>query len=174
MISLTRNCTAPYRDLGKILKECKETLPPEILSQIKRVLHHCNPTKFIVRITEEQHREARFSKNTTKVETIISKEERKKCVATFPCWIEKFFPDLWPQGFIFKEGKKYRLAFDGSFLETLLSTYMGKLVSTTDEIELYFRSVISSHLAQIFNIRISYPEKEILIFDDDASGAFSN
>ena len=49
---------------------------------------------------------------------------------------------------------------------------MRKLVSTTDEIELHCGSDMARHLVNICNIRIFYPEKEILLFDDDSSGMF--
>ena len=47
MCSLTRNYTESCRYPYKILKECKDVLPLELLAQLKRVLHHYSPTKFV-------------------------------------------------------------------------------------------------------------------------------
>ena len=76
----------------KILRECKESLLPELLIQIKRVLYHNNPTKFIGHIAAEQCMQSRdfgnhasLSNSITKVENNLSKEERNKCAALFPC-----------------------------------------------------------------------------------------
>ena len=94
MHSVTGNCTASCRDPNKIFKECKDALPPELLAQLKLVLHHNNPTKSIGYIIAEQHRKARacgnytsVSKPPTKLETALSKEERNKCTEAFTCWL---------------------------------------------------------------------------------------
>ena len=47
-------------------------------------------------------------------------------------------------------------------------------MSTTDEIELQHRTAMTRHLVQMCNLRISHPSKEILTFDNDASGAIRN
>ena len=44
MHSLILNCKASCRDPDKVLKECKYALPPELLAELKRVLHYHNPT----------------------------------------------------------------------------------------------------------------------------------
>ena len=88
-------------DPDKIRREYKEDLPLELIAQLKRILNHHNPTRFIGHVTEEQHRKYRacgnytsVSNNMTKVEATLNKEERNKHVAEFLCWLEKFFPDL--------------------------------------------------------------------------------
>ena len=144
---LSRNCKVSCRDPDNILKEFKGAQPPELIAHLKRVLCHHNPTNFIGNIRVDQRRKSRVYSNNasvykkmTAVETTLNKEERKKIVVAFPCWIEKLFPGLFltPQGFIFKEVKIYRLVFDGSFLETPFSTCISKLVSIIDDIELYY------------------------------------
>ena len=57
-------------------------------------------------------------------------------------------------------------------MEKLFSTCIRKFSSTADEIELHHWSAMTKHLDQICNIRISYPDKEILIFYEDTSREF--
>ena len=102
MLSLTGNYTASYRDPDKILQECKDALPPDLLVQLKRVLNHHNLTKFVGHGTTEQLRQAHaygnhasVANNVQKVESTLSKEELNECVAVFPCWLERFFPYLY-------------------------------------------------------------------------------
>ena len=54
--SLTGNSADSYRDPDTILRECKDALSRHLLNQLKRVLHHHDSTKFLVHVTEEQHR----------------------------------------------------------------------------------------------------------------------
>ena len=181
MCSLTGNCTSSCRDPGKMLRECKEALSLDLFTQAKRVLHYHKPTKFTGHITAEQRRQDRACGNHAlvvnkipKVESTLNKEERNKNVAVFPCWLEQLFPDLWlgAQGLIWKEGKNDRLVFDGSFLETLFSTRINQIVSTTDEIELHYGTAMARSLVKMHNLRTSYPTKEILLFDEETLGVF--
>ena len=55
--SITGNYTASYRDPDTMLRECQEMLPLDLLPQIKRVLCHHNPTKFLGRIIAEERRQ---------------------------------------------------------------------------------------------------------------------
>ena len=52
MRNLTRNYTVSYRDLDTILQESKDTLPPDLLAQFKRVLNHHNTTNFVGHVIE--------------------------------------------------------------------------------------------------------------------------
>ena len=74
------------------------------------------------------------------------------------------------QGLICKEGKNDRLVFDRSFTETPLSACINQFDSTIDEIELHRWLATTRHIVQICNMRMFYPDKETLLFDDDASG----
>ena len=47
MRSLTGNFTFSYRDPDKTIQECKDALPPDLLVELKLVLNHHNPTKFV-------------------------------------------------------------------------------------------------------------------------------
>ena len=113
--SLTGNYTATYREPDKILRACDEALTPELLTQLKRVLHHHNPSTLIGHVTAQQRQEARkygnyasVAKHLTKVEKPLNKEEWNKYVTAFSCWLERFFSNLFitPQGLICKVGKK--------------------------------------------------------------------
>ena len=57
-------------------------------------------------------------------------------------------------------------------METPFSTSINTFYSTKDETKLYCGSAMNRHIVQICNIRIFCPDKEILVFNDNASGAF--
>eukprot|EP00957_Ditylum_brightwellii_P068819 5224078-Ditylum_brightwellii.AAC.1 len=41
-----------------------------------------------------------------------------------------------------------------------------------NELEVTFGSAMPNHLIRIWNLRISYPDNDILLWNDDATGAF--
>ena len=98
MWSLTGNYTATYRDPDKVLKAFSAVLTPELLIQLKHVLHHHNPSKLAGHVTAKKSQEAyacgkhaSVTKHLAKVEDTLRKEEHNKHVTTFPCWLEHFF-----------------------------------------------------------------------------------
>ena len=75
--SLTGNYTATYRDPDKILKACDAALTPELLTQLKRVLHHYNPSKLTGHVTAQQREEARKYGNHASVAKHLTKVEKR-------------------------------------------------------------------------------------------------
>ena len=62
--------------------------------------------------------------------------------------------------------------FDGYFMEIPFSTCTNKFALTIDKVELHCGLAMNRHLFKICNIRISYSDKEILLFDEENSGSF--
>ena len=171
------NCASSYREPKKFLGSAKTLYPitthptqkgstPLQPNKVHRP-HNKRPMQVSPRLRQPHL----HLQSTSKAKTTL-KEERNKYAVAFPYWLEK---NPWltshPARFDFQRRKKDRLVFDGSFLETLSSTYTNKIASTTEEIQPHWRLATNRHLVQIFNIRIYYPDKEITLFDDDASGS---
>ena len=94
MRSLSENYAASYRDPEKILREFKDALPPELLAQLKRVLHYHNQMHRPCHRRTSQARPCLLKpriclQKMTEVDTDLSKEERTNNAEAFPCWIEK-------------------------------------------------------------------------------------
>lgn len=112
--------------------------------------------------------------NLEKVMETMNREDRKDHVLTFPAWLAKWIPDLMTiaQGFIMKFGKNDRLVFDASFILSLLSRPFNHRIDMDDEPEIIFGGAWQKFLTWIYNLRISYPDLEIYLFDDDVTAAF--
>ena len=173
----------PYKERLSLLQRTRynDLEVQRCVTPIPAFLPQTNPTKFVGNITAEQLRQARacgnhtsVANNVPKVEHALNKEDCKKHVEVFPCWLERFFPDTCtaPHGLICKEVKSDRLVLDGSFLETPFSTYINQFASTMDKIELHYGTEMTRHLVQTHDLRTSCPSKDILLFDDEASGVF--
>ena len=69
------------------------------------------------------------------------------------------------------EGKKDRLVFDGSFKFAHDTGSVNSWTHKKHEPPLVFPQSFVAHLQQIYNLRITYPEEEIFLWDDDVSSA---
>ena len=96
-------------------------------------------SKFKGHVTADHRKQVRdygnqdsVSKNLSKVEQTLNKEERNKHVAAFPCSLERFFPELLltPPGLVHKECKKDR---HRSLMETPFSTCITSLRHSNDK-----------------------------------------
>ena len=179
--SLKGNHNALHRDPEEILAKCEKALDRDLLAQLKRVLNNNNPSKFKGHATADQRKENRvygnhasISKNIEKVNKTMNKEERNKLLGVFPVWLERFIPHmhLTPQDLLTKMRKKDRLVFDAAHLVSPFSICINDFTKVEDEIELQYGKTFKGYLKRIYNLRITYRFKEILLFDDDASGAF--
>jgi len=92
----------------------------------------------------------------------------------FPSWIARFIPNLHltPQGLVIKPGKNDRLVFDGSHLIKFNSSCVNMFTNPNLEPKIRYGKAFQRHITRIWNLRISYPKKDILLWDDDVSGAF--
>eukprot|EP00957_Ditylum_brightwellii_P130483 9954609-Ditylum_brightwellii.AAC.1 len=109
-----------------------------------------------------------------KIRKVMNKEDRKCYLIPLPCWMTRFFPHLHvtSQGLIIKPGKNERLVFDGLIKLDRNSKPVNSMTHVKYEPKVTFRQALPKHLIRICNLRISYPNEEILLWDDDATGAF--
>ena len=104
----------------------------------------------------------------------INKEEHNRFLLTFSNWLARFIPHLHltPSGLVVKLGKKDRLIFGASFAVHHNSEYVNNWTNKANESPLVFPKALLTHLTRIYNLRISYPHEEILLWDDKISSTF--
>jgi hypothetical protein len=156
-------------------------LEPQLLRELLRVLKDGCPATYN---TEGTHREfcemldygnhPSVTKNIAKVMKTMNKEDRKDHVLTFPAWLAPFIQHLMltPNGFVIKPRKNDRLVFDASFMLHMDSKPYNHHISLDDEPEIIFGQAWTKFLISVYNLRITYPSKEIYLFDDDVAAAF--
>jgi hypothetical protein len=115
-----------------------------------------------------------LSTHIAKVMETMNKEDRKDHVLTFPAWLARFVPHLMttPQGYVMTPGKNDRLVFDASFMLHEDSRPFNHCIDLSDEPEIIFGGAYTKYLTAIFNLRITYPNDDIFVMDDDVAGAF--
>ena len=101
------------------------------------------------------------------------KEARNDYVIAFPSWLAHLCHNihLTPQGLVVKPGKADRLVWDGSFLINYDSTCINSMQDPSKSPPIYYGDALTRHFTRIYNLRVTYPNDEIYLWDDDVSGA---
>eukprot|EP00957_Ditylum_brightwellii_P190546 14504564-Ditylum_brightwellii.AAC.1 len=109
-----------------------------------------------------------------KVQKVMNKEDRNCYLVPFCFWMVRFIThiNVTPQGLIVKLGKNDRLVLNGSIKLDQNSKPLDSMTHLKNEPEVAFGSAMPNHLIVIWNLRISYPDDDILLWDDDVTGAF--
>ena len=72
-----------------------------------------------------------------------------------------------PQGLVVKPGKNDRLIWDGLLIPHWLNVCINMLLSQDTEPEIIYGVSFMRYLEIIWNSRITHPDLDILLFDDD-------
>ena len=91
-------------------------------------------------------------------------------------WLWRFIPHLFftPQHILEKEGKKDRQIFDAAYRHDADSIPINMMTADADETELacHFGDVMLRLLTRIWNLRITYPSRDIIIHANDVKSCF--
>jgi hypothetical protein len=115
-----------------------------------------------------------LTSNPTAFQQAMNKEDKRNYVLTFPAYLKDYILDLWltPNGLVQIPGKKDRPIFDASFLLHAYSWVYNNLVSNDNEPTIIFGNTWSNFLRSIYNLCITYPDKEIYLMDDNVVATF--
>lgn len=175
------NYTADYRNVKEIVQNLKGKVDESDLEDLERVFTTGAPTKMVAESSNENYMDylkygnhKSILKDPAKVVKTMNKEDRNCYVIPMPCWLARFIPNAFftPNGLLCKPGKKDRLVFDGSFLINWDSTPINTMIDIDTEPLVTYGRVLQEHLNRIWNLRISYPNEDILLWDDDVAGCF--
>jgi hypothetical protein len=115
-----------------------------------------------------------LSKNPVTFCKAMNKEDKREYILTFPAYLKDFILDLWltPNGLLQIPGKNDRVIFDSSFLLHAHSRAFNFCINKDCKPDIVFGHAWFRYLQRIYNLWISFPSLEILLFDDDVVAAF--
>ena len=175
------NYIAAHRNPSQILSNIQGIVPEDVYDDVKRILTFGAPTKFIGTGTYSEFKRYQNFGNFPNLERnldialkALNKEDKRQFVLTLPRWISDFIPNLWlaPGDLIQKPGKKDRLIFNASHQVSPDSMSYNMIANKTNEPDIVFASAERRFWKWIYNLRISYPDREIRLCDDDVTAAF--
>ena len=175
------NYTTSYRNVPEIMQTLHGVVDESVCKDIHRILTtgcpnhaygHSTRENFLKYIIYGNHK--LVLKNPDLIRKAINKEDRLNYAMPFPCWIIHFIPNLHvtPSGIVIKPGKNDRLTYNSSIKLDWDSQPIKNITNLLLEPDLIYGSAYERHLIQVWNLRISYPTNDILLWDDDVTGAF--
>ena len=173
--------TGDDRNIQKIMNNLSGKIPNDLLLDIKRILTVGAPTHLSGEMSRENFLSYWRYGNHKNMETdpqilkkVLNKEDKHKYMFALPIWTTRFIPNLHlsPQGLIQKKGKEARLVNDASHLRTYNSTCLNMLTDPSKEPTIEYGTAFTDYLTHIYDMRITYPNEDLLVYSDDVSGAF--
>ena len=179
---LGNNHTNAHINPDQLFKELQNIVPPEINAYLHRALKIGAPSKinghsprnnFLNYLHYGNHKS--ITMNTPLVSKALNKEDKHNFVMHFPAWIARFIYNLHlsPEGILVKPNKNDRIVFDASFKINYNSLSLNTAwTHAWEEPPIRYGTALLRHLIRIWNLRITYADDDILLWDDDVAGAF--
>ena len=179
---LGNNHTNAHINPDHLFKELSNIVPNDINTYLYRALKIGAPSKinghsprnnFLNYLHYGNHKS--ITMNTPLVSKALNKEDKHNFVMHFPAWIARFIYHLHlsPEGILIKPNKNDRIVFDASFKVNYNSLSLNKSwTHAWEEPPIRYGTALLRHLIRIWNLRITYADDDILLWDDDVAGAF--
>jgi hypothetical protein len=181
---LGNNYTGAYRDIPSIVASLRSHgIAETLISHYERVMtvgcpNHLNAStsreNALLYWRKGNHPSIRAKLH--QVMTTMNKEEKNNYVLHVPHWLWRFVPHCFitPQHILEKPGKKDRQIFDASRKYDWDSVPINAMTSTPrgSELKCEFGAVREAVLVRAYNLRLSYPDDDIVVHANDVKSCF--
>lgn len=173
--------TGANRDVETTLSTIKSHVNEEDYEHIERILTQGCPVEFDVEESAKSKLEIinrgnqkAFDNKTKEVREMMNKEEKFSHVVPLEQYILEASPYMraTPQIIVQKPGKDDRVAWNGTGKRTADDFAMNDVTPTDNEAEVTFGSTWRDFLVWLYNIRVSYPDSDILLGMADIKACF--
>jgi hypothetical protein len=177
------NYTGAHRNIKERVKRLQGLVDDDLLERYITIMTTGAPTKFNAESSAENTRlywrkgnHSSIQPALEQVQKTMNKEERNNHVLALPNWTYRFLPDCFitPQHNLVKPGKADRLIFDASLKHDAFAVPVNGMTSTHEGIELdcIFGDTFKKVLTRIWNLRLTYPNHDIIIHANDVKSCF--
>ena len=173
--------TASWRNIPEILAAAEPYLSEEVHNHLHRVLTTGCPANFDWNEVASNKRRAiaignlpSVSQYEEVVQKTVTKEVRNSHLIPFARWICSCSAHArhTPQNILIKQGKKPRLIWDGTSRRSWWDRTMNMMTPIDAELAVTFGTAFIKLCTWIWNLRISYPDEDILLAFVDISSCF--
>lgn len=181
---LGNNYTGEYREVQQVVTKLRHlNIDDDLIKKYVRVMASGCPNYFNAETSRSnailywrKGNGETISQKLAQVEHTMNKEEKNAFVIPLPVWLARYTPHLFftPQHILEKPGKKDRQIFDASKRHTPDAIPVNMMTSTrlgTEE-ECTFGDVRERIYKRLYNLRITYPEHDLVIHANDVKSAF--
>jgi len=173
--------TGETRDVEKVCDAISPHVDKKDLKQIRRILTEGCPAELnFEEASENKQRmlvrgnQSSYNQCPDTVQKTMNKEDRYSHIVTLSQWTVFFSPYLrhTPQGMRVVPNKNPRLVWDGSTMMFADDVVLNDVTPTELEPTISFGDTLKKLLHQIYNLRISYPESDILLAMADIKACY--
>ena len=173
--------TASWRNIPEILAAAEPYLSDEVYNHLHRVLTTGCPANFNWNEPASNKRRAIAIGNLPSVsqyeeiaQATVTKEVRNSHLLPLARWICTCSAHArhTPQNILVKQGKKPRLIWDGTTRQSWQDSTMNMMTPIDAELTVTFGTAFLMLCTWIWNLRISYPNEDILLAFVDISSCF--
>jgi len=183
--SLVRFCGGEY--IGShlqpedLIPHLHNILDPVVINDIQRILTSGVPAHINAHSSAHQFREyfqysnhSSLAAHLEHTRKVINKEDRNSSILTVPRWLAPFIPNcgLAPQGMIVKPDRKPRIVYDGSYQHDPTCIPYNWFIELCNEPEIVFGQAMPGYLIELCNLRVTYPNRDLLQHTNDVTRAF--
>ena len=177
------NYTGAYRDIQASIDKMRGKVDDDLLELYAQVMLFGAPSHFVAESTRENFllhwrngNHPSILQDLEKTIKAMNKLEQHQFVMPLHSWIARFIPHLFltPHHILKKPGKKDRLICDSSRRFTPKSVPINMMTSTRQGAELKCDNgrVLVRILIRIWNLRITYPLRDIILHANDVKSCF--
>lgn len=176
--------TGEYRDINNIVETLtSHNIDPWLITQYIRATTVGCPNHFVAETSRDnallhwrEGNHPSVKKNLIDVLNTMAKEHRNRFNMPLPCYIARYLPHcfLTPNHALVKPDKAMRLIFDAAKLFTAQSIPINMMTSTHlgTELECLYGDTFITLLERIWDLRITYPDKDIVTHANDVKSCF--
>lgn len=177
------NYTAGYRDVYKMVDRMRGLVDEDLLDHFVRVMLVGAPAHFNAETSRENFllhwREGNHPSVDLQPELMqkaMNKMEKNQFVYPIKSYMARFIPNIFltPMHLLQRPGKDNRIIYDASRRFTPYSTPVNMMTSTPLGVELdcEYGAVFKRLCTRIWNLRISYPDSDIILHANDVKSCF--
>jgi hypothetical protein len=163
-----------------VLLTTKSLLDPPLFSHLQRILTKGAPALCVASSTEENYQlyckygnhPGEEANMETSIYKALVKEDKKGYIILANHLLTHFTYNAHytPYGVVIKEGKKDRPFADTSFRPTETAMCVNDWTNKLHELPVVFQHSELLFFQEIYNLRISFPQEDIFLGDDDIQG----
>lgn len=172
-----------HRDMTTILPKLRPHVDPETIAVFQRVMTTGCPAHFNAETTRSNALDylrhgnsSSVSNHQDLVHTALIKEYRNNYAVPLPSWVARFLRHVFftPIHILDKPGRPPRIVFDALKRHHPTSQSVNNMTSTHTgcEMDCAYGDVFHRLLTRIWNLRISYPSRDIVLHCNDVKSCF--
>lgn len=173
--------TGEERDIDTVCATIEPLVSNEDLEHVRRIMTMGCPAKCVfeedasnkLRMLDLGNQKS-FEDNPDIADKTLNKEDKYSHLLPTAPWVPHFSPFArhTSQGMVIKEGKNPRVVWDGSTKREALDTVLNEVTTTELEAAITFGQAKAELCRRIYNLRITYPESDILLAMADIKACF--